>query len=73
MADVYITCDTISIYKSCFDLPIKLSGPDKVILIQSDASKPIDTNLAVEAPQYPNYSGIQLKLLCKKAKKNSLP
>ena len=64
MANVYITCDT-SLYKSCFDLPIKLLGPDKVMLIQSDASKPIDTNVAVKAPQYPNYSSIQLKLLCK--------
>ena len=69
-AGVSISCDG-QIY-TCFDQHIKLSGPDRVVLVQSPntRSSVIDTNLVLQTPNNNNSRNISLRLSCSNSNAN---
>ena len=50
LASAFIHCNT-SRYKNCFNLPINLFGPDKIVLTQTSTRDfSVNTNLVVQSP-----------------------
>ena len=61
MVNVIILCEEQ--VSTCYDLHIKLSGPDHVILAQTDNSLAyIDTSIMIQSPQHLSFNSISLEL-----------